>query len=622
MAANKIIIYFNKFEQSYFVRLEFDNPNIIYLVEGKPLKEYEKSCLRNFYPDNKDVEEVLDSYDPNKDEDGFNGLKRYIEKYNVSLSTLVQWRKYDSLKDKIEACSEKENIKLNSQYESDVLVFVSEVSVSDLSTEYLKAQIKLHMKSAKASEKEFAVYKCHKCGRYSIIKQGDRPVCDNCSSLLNDLVFDGSYSECSRYLQNLSKKSSISSLEDDEVFIVFGRKYHSNNSEDVVRLHQALFDNFSPSSVFIKNEYETVSFNPKFKSFILKSEYKSILEEFSVDQFSLEIESTFLIYLFKFKEVFNLSSLKIYACVPYKGDALRSIKDYLLALLNDPALISYFEEEFYYRNFFKLGSSQRNKLRALSALYYKELKAFAYYDASNKVVIHFNDDLLSNLVRTSDEKEISRRKTYISEYLVYFNSFPGLEESFLISELDTTLVLSYSDYDALSYYDYVLTGKKMYRYKETSLSLNYKEPTKYQENIFNALKDIYLYSYEDMDKSFASFMDAILSPTFKLIFNETNNELYQKMISLKESGNCSILNMYLLICPEIDLKTIEFNIDSNKGTLINISKNLLLQKSPEEIKRFVALKDVSDIMKHHLGESSYKDFISASRRDFDKFMDL
>ena len=618
MAAKRIAIYFNTFKQSYCVRIEYENDNLIILQNRVGLSEYDKKRLLEYFKDHysyKDLLGSIDIKDSHDDEIGWDILTRCIDSFNSNLPLRIEWRIYNASNDSLN--SDKEiDAELNKNYANDVLMFISELQKEEFSLDMIKRLIKEDIAKKANKKKGFALYKCDKCGEYSIIKDKDKIVCQVCKKELYEPVFTGSHDECVAEKNRLTdnKKSSKS---EDEVYILFDKKYHSSNPEDVVRLHQALFDNYLPDYVFIEDGL--ISYNPKFVSFINKTVYKNIIANFDSTLFTDEVESTFLKYLLYFKKECG-SHLDVYPVISYRGDKLKTPKQYFSLLLSDKSLVKYFFEDFYYESFFKVNPDFRNKNRTLSALIYLETKKFAYYDSHYEKIVVLSDNLFNVLTELKDENELKEYRKFITDYLLYFHDYPGLEEQFKFTDLDAMQAISFSDYDAISYFDYLLNGKIVYRYKGIKIILDYKEPKEYHRHLFETLKDIYLYESRAIDTIYSNFLEAVSSPVFKLIFNETNKELFEKIEKVRTSGDNSILTMYLELCPELDPQKVEFNLANYKGTLIAISRLVTAYFKVDETRQFVSSFEIEKIMKKMV--NNYDEFKESSRRDFNKLLDF
>ena len=105
MDIKSVSILYNKTTRSYFVRIEFDNPLKIQLIDKVGLNEDEQTRLLDFYKDLPDPEHKYLLADlklkrKSDDEYGWSELNDFIRKYNDSLEPFVDWRKYASLEDK------------------------------------------------------------------------------------------------------------------------------------------------------------------------------------------------------------------------------------------------------------------------------------------------------------------------------------------------------------------------------------------------------------------------------------------------------------------------------------------------------------------------------------------
>ena len=249
----------------------------------------------------------------------------------------------------------------------------------------------------------------------------------------------------------------------------------------------------------------------------------------------------------------------------------------------------------------------------LSYYLYKECGLFAYYDSKNEVLVKFPNDLLSTLTTTLNASENHRRYEYLSEYLCHFHKFKEDQPDFLLEENDVDDVYGASDYDCLTYFDYALNGKRVYRYKGLEFSLPIKDSNFFQQSVFEVIRNIYLSEKSALLKT---FIEATESVGFKTILRGTNNVLLEKLDNLKSSSEQTLLDYYLQICPKIDLKEMEFVLSGFRGTLVSVSKSLINNKNCFDINQFVSSKELDKILKHYFTSEGYDDFTHQIDKEF------
>ncbi len=615
----KVSILTNKTSKTYYVRLEFESALKMELIDRKGLSEEERNRLLEYFKCTEEYDELVFNVKlecAERDREGWSDLEKCIRKYNENLPTQSDWRKYDASTDRLLKCSREECEELNRYFENDILKIIeSDIEPSRQSSDSLKSIIKEDIAKEEIKNSDFILYRCE-CGKYSILKKVAAPICNRCKAKLNDIVLRGSLEECTDEFNRLTS-SQIKDESEDEVFILYGRRYHSSIREDVIRLHKVMFDNFAVNETFKEDERTlSITFTPKFKFFIDKSPFKKEIEGFGYDYLTDNLESSFLLYLAKFEELLPSKPIGVHPVIPYKGRRLETIKEYLEVFLEDQSIYHFYKENYFYTNFFK--AEKRYKANEyFSSLFYSELKKFAFYKEPDLVVLP--DNLLKLLIVEENKDKQSLYRNFIADYLSNFFLYPGNETSFSITDFDAMNVTSFSDYDALSYFDYLLSGKKVFKYRSIAIGLSYLEPQKYQEQVFETLRDIYVYSSGDSQKEYEDFLKAVSSEAIKQVLGNEGKELYQTILEVKDSGDPSILNMYLSICPKIDLKNMEFNLSGNRGTLVDITKSVSMFGS-EVIKNFVTSRDIEKILSK--ADDHYKEFKNESKEEFISFLNL
>ena len=614
MAKKSYILCRNDFDQSYYLRLELDSELYISLDPDSGLTSGQKERLRAYFSSDPNklsrLEGVINIKRERDDYDGYDELKHdYVDIYNQNCPREHYWSKYDELNDSLVSALDEAS-QLEDYFQNGIIKAIASLDseYDDVSIENIKRLIKEDKNKVLSSGKLFALYLCPVCKKYSILKRPNN-TCPECGQKLVNSVVEGSLKECSSRLEAINNGQEEKPKEEKAAFYFQGRRYLSNDLEDVEKLHQAVLDNHSPETFLLKNELDMISFRSEFREFMEHTSYRDVIDNFY--QFNSDIESTFQEYLLSFKK--SCSSLRFAPYVFYNGKMIKEINEVLQLSLKDRSLVELFYNDYYYHNFFEVDENDyEDKKIKLSYFYFKRLGVYAFDNLVSKKLVVFSRSFFQDLLEDEkDDNTYQNRRTYINDYYSCFKDGAKFNQDALIN------VYTVSDYEFLSFVDYFLSPDRVFRYKDVSIAIS-GISNELQKSLFHIIENIYLYGGDNKDKLFASFKEAVFSNVFKIIVSDTNKDLLDIVYSLKETD---LLEHYLSLAPVINLKEFLINENGEPQTILELSREVASNRDANEIKRFTMLKNIKRIVKsQYKSEEDYQRTLSDADTYYDQIL--